>query len=147
MKLPIVFAAAMAVAALPAAAQMPAGGSPVIVTPSTLAWKDAAGYPPGTKIAVLYGNPDASGAYALRLSVPDGTAIPPHIHDGAEYVTVLQGSLMVGLGSTVDTSKMQTLPTGSYVYIPAKLPHYARAKGDTVVQLDGMGPYTTTMVK
>jgi shikimate kinase len=64
-----------------------------------------------------------------------------------ENVTVMQGSFLVGLGSTFDASKMNALRVGSYVSVPPGLPHYAMAKGVTVVDVSGVGPESTNAVK
>jgi quercetin dioxygenase-like cupin family protein len=105
-------------------------------------------FPNGAMIAVLSGDPTKTGApYTIRIKLPDGARIPPHTHGGVENVTVMQGSFLVGLGSTFDASKMNALPVGSYVSVPPGLPHYAMAKGVTVVDVSGIGPESTNAVK
>lgn len=42
---------------------------------------------------------------------------------------------------------MTALPAGSYAAVPAGVAHYAVAKGDTIVQLSGMAPFTMTILK
>ncbi|GAC1463854.1 MAG: hypothetical protein PVSMB1_14100 [Gemmatimonadaceae bacterium] len=61
-------------------------------------------------------------------------------------MTVLQGTLMVGLGDTVNAAKMVALPAGSFASVPKGLHHYAMAKGVTIIQISGMGPESMTMV-
>jgi quercetin dioxygenase-like cupin family protein len=117
---------------------------PIIVTPSQITWVSNATLPSGVKMATLSGDSTKSGWYVVRLNMPDGTKFPPHYHDGPEYVTVMQGTLLVGLGTKMDMSKMKALPAGSYVEVPAKLPHYAAARGTTIIQLSGPGPMTMT---
>jgi hypothetical protein len=39
------------------------------------------------------------------------------------------------------------LTPGSYASIPAGTPHYAVAKGETIVQVNGVGPASITLVK
>ena len=120
--------------------------SPIIVTPSQITWQADKTLPPGVKMAVLAGDPTKSGWYVVRLNMSDGAKFPPHFHGGPEYVTVIQGTLLVGLGTTMDASKMKALPAGSYIEVPAKLPHYAAARGTTVIQITGSGPMTMTAV-
>jgi len=36
---------------------------------------------------------------------------------------------------------MKTLPAGAFGLIPARMHHYAKAKGETVLQLHGIGPW------
>jgi quercetin dioxygenase-like cupin family protein len=132
-------------AALPAAAQNMA--SPVIVTPSQVVWNTNDALPPGVKIATMEGDFTKPGWYTVRLHFDDGAKFPPHFHGSNEYVTVLSGTLLVGLGDKMDTAKMTPLPAGSYAGIPATVHHYAMAQGETVVQVSGPGPMTQTILK
>jgi hypothetical protein len=52
---------------------------------------------------------------------------------------------MVGLGTTFDTSHMLALAAGSYVSIPAGTPPFAMAKGETLLQVNGVGPASITL--
>ncbi|HTU82477.1 MAG TPA: cupin domain-containing protein [Candidatus Acidoferrales bacterium] len=140
-------ALAATLALLGAAPMMGARTTPLIVTPSQLQWTTAPDLPAGAKMAVVDGDPSKVEHYTVRLMLPDGATFPPHYHGGDEMVTVLQGSIVVGLGDTIDLAKSQTLPAGSYVFLPAGVHHWARAKGDAVLQLSGMGPMTQTNVK
>lgn len=120
--------------------------APTIVMPAQLNWIAAPDLPAGAKIAVLAGDPSKPGPYAVRLLLPDGATFGPHSHASAEWVTVLQGTLMVGLGDTMDAAKMTALPAGAFAAVPAGAHHYAMAKGETILELTGMGPMTMTMV-
>ena len=103
-------------------------------------------YPADTKMAVLSGDPTKPGArYTVRLKIPDGTKLPAHTHGDREDVTVISGTLLVGVGSTFDTGKMLALPAGSYASIPSGTAHYAMAKGETVVQVNGIGPASMSL--
>jgi len=110
---------------------------------STLMWTDfaAPGFPPGMKMTVLHGDPSAAGRFVIRLSFPDGYQVPLHWHPTAEYVTVLSGSGIFGMGNTVDPSAAQTFAPGDFVFIPARHPHFLQMKGPTVVQVSGNGPF------
>lgn len=119
---------------------------PTIVTPDDLKWSPFPGLP-GAQVAVLYGDPNSSGSYTIRLKLADGTKLAPHWHPDDERVTVLSGTFMVGLGDEMDASKMTALPAGSFVYLPAGIHHYAMAKGDVVIQSTGMGPFKMNVVK
>jgi quercetin dioxygenase-like cupin family protein len=77
----------------------------------------------------------------MRLLFPDGYQIAPHYHPATEHVTVLRGTLMVGVGDKFDESQMRELPAGAFGLIPAGTRHYAKAKGETVIQLHGVGPW------
>jgi quercetin dioxygenase-like cupin family protein len=102
--------------------------------------------PPAAKIAVLEGNPFASGVYTLRLQMPDGYTVPPHFHPTDEMVTVISGTLLFADGDSVDRNATQALDTGGFATAPANMHHYVIARGPTVVQVHGMGPFAITYV-
>jgi len=131
----------LACGAVALAAPAPAAG-PTIITPDTIKWMPGTGDIPATVgVAVLEGDPSKPGPFILRLNIPDGTKFPVHYHDDTERLTIISGTFMAGIGTTFDDSKMMALPAGSYCVLPAGLRHYAMAKGPTVVQLSGNGPF------
>lgn len=123
------------------------GQAPTITTPDNVKWGDAPPvFSPGAQFAVLSGNPMAAGPYVVRLKVPDGYKIMPHWHPTTENVTVVSGELHVGMGDKFDEAGMQAMPPGSFVAMPPRMHHYAMAKGETVVQVHGTGPFKLNYV-
>jgi len=108
-----------------------------------LTWSDFAppGFPPGGKISVLHGDPFSPGQFVLRLKLPDGYQIPLHWHPTGEYVTVISGVFLFGMGNSLETSTSRAFNPGDFVYIPPRQPHFAQARGETVVQITGNGPF------
>jgi quercetin dioxygenase-like cupin family protein len=102
--------------------------------------------PPGAQAAVLLGNPAQPGAFVLRLKFPGGFTVPPHRHSKDELVTVISGKFAVAAGEKLDRTKAKSLPAGSFVHLPAGMAHYAWADGETVVQINGMGPFDVTYI-
>jgi oxalate decarboxylase/phosphoglucose isomerase-like protein (cupin superfamily) len=99
------------------------------------------------KIAILQGDPMTAGrSYTVRLSCTDGTKIAPHWHPTTENVTVIKGTFKVGMGSKWDSAAMAEFPVGGFVSAPAKMRHYAECKGDTVLQVHGVGPLVINFV-
>ena len=97
--------------------------------------------PPGAQLAVLEGDPMApSGDFTIRFKMPDGYKIAPHTHPNRENVTVLSGTLKVGMGDQFDTTKMASFGAGSFAYLDPSMHHYAMASGETVIQIHGMSP-------
>jgi quercetin dioxygenase-like cupin family protein len=97
--------------------------------------------PPGAQLAVLEGDPMAStGDFTIRLKMPDGYKVAPHTHPNRENVTVLSGTLKVGMGDQFDASKMAGFGAGSFAYLDPSMHHYAMASGETVIQIHGMSP-------
>lgn len=124
-----------------------ASTAPVIVTPETANWQPAPGFK-GFQIATIVGDPSAAGAYyAYFLKFPVDGEAPPHFHAMTENVVIISGTVMFGLGDTVDTAKMMTFGPGAVVSVPAGIHHYAMAKGPAVVEISGIGPDVTTPVR
>ena len=114
---------------------------------ATLSWQDGPpGLPPGAKVAVLAGNPMAPGAYTLRAQLPAGYRVPPHWHPTAEHVTVLSGSLAVGMGDQFDAASMTDIRAGGFVAMAPEMRHYVMARGATTLQIHGRGPFAITYV-
>ena len=82
----------------------------------------------------------ASGDFTVRVKMPDGYRIAPHTHPSRENVTVLSGTLKVGMGDQFDASKMMSFGAGSFAYLDPTMHHYAAASGETVIQIHGMSP-------
>lgn len=114
---------------------------------ATVQWGDlkVPGFAPGAKIAVVHGDPSTAGDYTVRLQFPDGYRFPVHWHPRAEHLTVLSGTFLLGMGTKVDESAMKTYAPGDFLYLPAKNTHFGGAKGVTVIQLHGMGPFTINL--
>jgi len=103
-------------------------------------------FPAGARFAVLQGDPGATGVYTVRLSMPPGYTIKPHFHPTDEHVTVISGALVLGMGDTVKTRGASLLTAGGFISAKANLHHFAMARGRTVVQVHGEGPFTITYV-
>ncbi len=111
-------------------------------TPDQIKWgPPPPSVPAGAQLAVLEGDPTAStGDFTVRLKMPDGYKFAPHYHPKRENVTVLSGTLKVGMGDKFDESKMMSFAPGSFAYLDPEMHHYAAASGDTVIQIHGMSP-------
>lgn len=120
--------------------------SAILMKASDIQFNPAPGFPKGAEIALIRGDLSKAQPYTIRFRLPDGFVIPSHWHTTDEEVTVLSGTLNVGMGDTVEKSKSIALTAGGYQVVPAMAHHYVWATGETVIQLDGMGPRTTTFV-
>ena len=148
----IVLAAASAIAASTAGALRAQQGAEaskhVMVAASEVKWGPAPpSLPPGAQMGVLDGDPSVAGKpYVIRAKFPDGYRVAPHWHPADENVVVLSGSFSVGTGDTFNEGTMMALAPGGYAKMPKEVHHYAMAKGETVIQLHGTGPFTVTYV-
>jgi len=113
-----------------------------VVMPQEIPWTSApAILPPGAQVALLYGDPSKEGIFVMRLRFPAGYKVAPHTHPAAEIVTVLSGALHLGTGETVDTSKVQVLPAGTFFAFKPGMAHFASTTEETVLQISTTGPW------
>ena len=96
----------------------------------------------GVETAVLYGDPSKPGLYVVRLKLPAGSKVMPHIHPGeARTMTVLSGTLYFGFGTEFDETKLKPYPTGTFFSELPTTPHFVAAKeGEVIFQATGIGP-------
>ncbi len=95
----------------------------------------------GSEYAVLYGDPGAEGVFAMRLRLPDGFEIAPHTHPRPEIVTVISGAFLIGTGEEADREAATRLEPGGFFAFDPGMAHYAYADGETVIQLNSIGPW------
>ena len=118
-----------------------------VVRGDAVTWGGApASLPPGAQAAALLGSPAKEGPFVLRLKFPAGFTVPPHKHSKDEFVTVISGAFAISHGETIDAAALKPLPPGSFVHLPAGMPHYARAEVESIVQINGVGPFDVTYV-
>ncbi len=116
-------------------------------SPAEVKWKDGPGsLPAGAKFTVLEGDPMKDGPFVMRLRLPDGFRIQPHWHPKVERITVISGTFNLGMGEKFDQSATRELPAGTFGFWPAGMRHFAWARGETVLQLHGTGPWMITYV-
>lgn len=117
-----------------------------IITPADIQWTAIPGYPPGYARMMLDGKADEGGSHTYRVRLPAGFKIQPHTHPADEHVTVLQGTWGLGLGESFDASRVEAIPAGSFVVIPAGTPHFLSIESETIVQVQGIGRIGMTYV-
>lgn len=120
--------------------QMASDSHMLLTTPDGLKWIQIR---PGNEMAVVYGDPSKAGElYAVRFRFADGFKVPAHWHPQDEHATVLEGTLLLGMGKKWDAEQLTTTMTaGTYVFVPKEMPHFALAKGQTILQAHGIGPF------
>jgi hypothetical protein len=113
-----------------------------IFKPDDLRWRRGPeSLPRGAEYVLLEGDPSRPAPFTMRIKMPDGYRIPPHWHPVHERVTVISGSFHLGHGERFDAQATQALGAGSYFSLPPKSRHFAYAKGETIVQLNSIGPW------
>jgi quercetin dioxygenase-like cupin family protein len=130
-----------------AGASQDRGGSTaeIQIRPSDVKWADGPdSLPKGCQFAVLSGDPAKEGPFVMRLKLPADYKIMPHSHPANEHVTVLSGSFFITRGDAFDAQKGKELPAGSYALMPKGSNHFAFCKGETILQLNNIGPWAIT---
>ena len=114
------------------------------VTADEVRWFTPAYYTDGRQRAHLFGNSSEAGAWVDRVKIPRGARVLGHTHPQDELVTVIEGTWYLGQGAKFDSAKLKGYPAGSFIVIPAGVPHFVAAKeGTVVVQLNGIGKFQT----
>ena len=122
-------------------------GQHVMVAPNTIKWGDSPpGLPAGAKAAVVAGDPSQPGPFVLRAQVPAGYRIPPHWHPTAENVTVLAGTVALGMGEKYDEAGLTNVAAGGFATLPAEMRHSFLARTAATIQIHGTGPFAITYV-
>lgn len=116
-----------------------------IVSPQDVKWGAAPGsLPAGAQAALLMGDPAKEGLFILRIKMPKGYHIPPHSHPKPEVVTILSGTLTLGMGEKGEPGKGTAVPVGGFFAMPAGGAHFATATEDTILQISSIGPWGIT---
>ena len=115
------------------------------VLPENVKWVEPSAVP-GAKLAVLAGDPAKPGLTTYRVWFPANHQVPAHVHPVDENVTVVSGSIYLGMGDKLDMTRGTAYPAGSFVVVPANHRHYAWTKEETVVQIHLTGPTGMTFV-
>src|SRR5262249_28872991 len=111
--------------------------------PDKTKWKEGPpSLPKGAMIAVLEGDPTKEGPFVFRIKISDGYRVQPHTHTKTERVTVISGTFNIGMGDKFDEKATKAMPAGTYGYWEASMKHFVWAKGETVLQFHGTGPWT-----
>ncbi len=123
-------------------------GTHVEVPADSLKWGDAPpGMPAGMRAAVVSGDPAQAGQpYVLRAQMPAGYSIPPHWHPTTENVTVLSGTVALGMGDTFDEKRCRILSAGGFATVPADMRHFFMSKTASTIQVHGIAPFGITYV-
>ncbi len=115
---------------------------PVFLNADGLVWNAAPpSMPKGATLAVLQGDPGKDGPFTIRLRAPAGYMVAPHYHTKAEALTVIHGTLYIGMEDTADKKSAKALKLAGYHYLPARAHHFAFSNSPVEVQISGEGPF------
>ncbi len=117
----------------------------VMLDPSELVWKDLPSLP-GVKIAVIEGPLDQPVPIMFRLKVPAQLQGYAPLHPGIEHITIISGTLNMGLGSAFEPSKTRPLGPGSVSIMQPKTHHYVWTGAETIGQVHSIGPWSVNYI-
>jgi quercetin dioxygenase-like cupin family protein len=99
----------------------------------------------GSAVMRLAGNMGSpTELVAFRIHYPasfmsDTSRITYHYHFGTEHITVLKGTLYLGIGDHVDRSKAKAYGPGSFIELTAGTPHFEWF-GEVEAHIEAVGP-------
>lgn len=117
-------------------------------TADEVQWFTPPYYNDGRQRAHLFGDSSQGGTWIDRVKIPGGARVLAHTHPQDELVTVIEGRWYLGEGTKFDSEKLKGYPAGSFIVIPAGIPHFVAAKeGNVIVQLSGIGKFQTNYLE
>ncbi|MEO6326025.1 MAG: cupin domain-containing protein, partial [Thermoanaerobaculia bacterium] len=107
-----------------------------MVRPGQMKWGPGPpNLPKGVQMVVLSGDPTKAEMSVVRAKMPAGYKIPPHWHPTDEQLTVLSGTLSMGMADTFDPAKSTDLGPGGWALMPATVHHFAWTKAGCTIQV------------
>ncbi len=104
-------------------------------------------FAPGQWVEKVSGDPSKTGEpFVIRIHNDAGYIVLPHTHLIDENITVVQGSWAVGMGNRFNRSALEPMELGSFGLVPKNMTHFGWAKAETIVQVHGIGPFSSTLV-
>ena len=114
------------------------------ITAEQVRWFTPPYYKDGRQRAQLFGDSNQGGAWVDRVKIPAAMRVLAHTHPQDEFVTVIEGTWYLGEGKRFDPAKLKGYPAGSFIVIPAGIPHFvATNDGAVVIQLSGTEKFRT----
>lgn len=111
------------------------------INSENIVWSSFPAFPEKVKLAILVGNPTKAEPFIVRVKVPNGERIMPHVHPEDRIYTVISGVFYIGIGNKYDENKLQAYPPGSLIVLPGNTPHFHLAKsGEYITQVYAIGP-------
>lgn len=99
------------------------------------------------RFVTVSGDPTKPGAlYVIRIHSEAGYIIMPHTHPEDEHITVLKGTMELGMGDRFNPKALESMEMGGYGLVGKKMSHFGFSKTDGILQVHGIGPFTTTWV-
>src|SRR5229473_868741 len=100
------------------------------------------------RFETVSGDPAKSGEpFVVRIHAEAGYIIMPHTHLIDENIVVVKGSWALGMGERFNAQALEPMEVGTFGLSPKKMEHFALSKTYTIIQVHGIGPFTTQYVE
>ena len=100
----------------------------IALTPLQVRWFTPSYYTDGRERAQLLGDSSHGGTWVDRVKIPAGKRVLAHTHPQDELVTVIEGTWYLSEGTKFNLTNLKGYPAGSFIVIPAGVPHFVAAK-------------------
>ena len=120
-------------------------GDHIMLDPSELVWNDLPSLP-GVKIAVIEGPLDQAVPIMFRLKFPANFKVLPHWHPGIEHITIISGTLNMGIGERVRQPQDPRAEARQRSIMQPKTHHYVWTSEETIGQVHSIGPWSVNYV-
>ena len=99
------------------------------------------------RFETVSGDPAKEGApFVIRIHAEAGYIIMPHTHSVDENIVVVKGSWALGMGERFNRDALESMEVGDYGFAPKKMAHFALSQSYTIIQVHGIGAFTTQWV-
>ena len=85
--------------------------------------------------------------FVFRIHQDAGYITLPHTHPIDENITVVQGTWSLGMGRRFDRAALTPMDPGTFGIAPKNMEHFAWSKTETILQIHGIGPFSSTVVE
>jgi hypothetical protein len=105
-------------------------------------------FQPGQWVEKVWGDFTKTGEpFVFRIHQDAGYITLPHTHPTDENITVVKGTWSLGTGRRFNRSALEHMETGTFGMVPKNMVHFAWSKIETILQVHGIGPFTSTVVE
>lgn len=105
-----------------------------------LEWRYVPGIAKPIEMAVVSGDPAASGPYVVRYRMPSGMKMNPQRFSDERQLTVLKGIFWISSGESFNWKDMTEHKQGAVVVKEANKPYFGWARTAVILEESGTGP-------
>ena len=98
-------------------------------------------------IEAVQGDMDLAGQpFVIRIHNDAGCIVLPHTHVEDENIVVVKGIWSLGMGNEFNSSGLESVTVGDYLFVPKRMAHFGLSKTETIIQVHGIGPFVVNLV-